>query len=423
MTSVPYPTFVNQPPVDASDSKGNGRAALAAVGKCRVFPQTCFANSACAAEEFRAIVAKNVEQANASALASSMDHCDNINVNINVDSEQKDMHKKLQKKYMKEGVAMAKNFLTETLQLDVSIIDVELHVDPKDLLDTDGFVASCFLDAGCHAIVTDGSDIVALECAKIPRERLVAHFSSQSLLSQQLPLMIVSGSGSGLGDGLGDEDIAAVNLMITNAASLASIISVEVSSSDDDDDDNGHVSVETVSGILQFNYEQQKELDYHIMVQLNSADCNRATTTQGDTRELASMIGAIMAKTTTGKDGHASDSNNTVSLVDPSAHQLGMSYAACIKTDRADGLFATVVCTRSGEALGLVYSSKVRWITATIGTVTSRSSRLTGCHLHCSSLPGIDRCFFGMWPWSILFEIKAGTLEKGRHLGPLSDAP
>mmetsp|Transcript_27907 Transcript_27907/g.39416 ORF Transcript_27907/g.39416 Transcript_27907/m.39416 type:complete len:226 (+) Transcript_27907:136-813(+) len=35
-----------------------------------------------------------------------------------------------------------------------------------------------------------------------------------------------------------------------------------------------------------------------------------------------------------------------------------MSYAACMRTDRPDGLYTTVVCTRSGEALGLVYSSK-----------------------------------------------------------------
>ena len=35
-----------------------------------------------------------------------------------------------------------------------------------------------------------------------------------------------------------------------------------------------------------------------------------------------------------------------------------MSFAACIKTDRPDGLYTTVVCSRSNEALGLVYSSK-----------------------------------------------------------------
>ena len=48
----------------------------------------------------------------------------------------------------------------------------------------------------------------------------------------------------------------------------------------------------------------------------------------------------------------------TVSLIDPTAVELGMSYAACVRTDREDGLYTTVVCTRSNEALGLVYSSK-----------------------------------------------------------------
>jgi hypothetical protein len=46
-------------------------------------------------------------------------------------------------------------------------------------------------------------------------------------------------------------------------------------------------------------------------------------------------------------------------LVDPSASDLGLSFSACMRTDREDGLYTTVVCTRSGEALGLVYSSKV----------------------------------------------------------------
>jgi phosphoribosyl-ATP pyrophosphohydrolase / phosphoribosyl-AMP cyclohydrolase / histidinol dehydrogenase len=52
------------------------------------------------------------------------------------------------------------------------------------------------------------------------------------------------------------------------------------------------------------------------------------------------------------------DGKGSIALVDPTATELGMSYAACIKTDRDDGLYSTVVCTRTGEALGLVYSSK-----------------------------------------------------------------
>ena len=47
-----------------------------------------------------------------------------------------------------------------------------------------------------------------------------------------------------------------------------------------------------------------------------------------------------------------------VLLVDPTPNDLGLSFAACIRTDRPDGLYTTVVCSRGGEALGLVYSSK-----------------------------------------------------------------
>jgi len=53
------------------------------------------------------------------------------------------------------------------------------------------------------------------------------------------------------------------------------------------------------------------------------------------------------------------EDKGSISLVDPTAEQLGLAFAACMKTDREDGLFTTVVCTRSNEALGLVYSSKV----------------------------------------------------------------
>jgi hypothetical protein len=294
MTSIPYPTFVSQAPVDAE----NGRTRLSAVGKCRIFPQKY------GSEDFQAIIAKNKEQAL-------------VDVDVE-DKEQKDINKKLKKKYMKEGVAMAKKFLMETLLLDVSVVDVEVYVEPTDLKETDGCVAACLLDAGCHAIVTDGSDVSALDVAKIPRERLVAHFDANFAST----LFSDGAMGS-----------------IASAAALASITSMAVSGSE-------NVSVEKVTKILQFGMEKQKELKYSMVVQLNPADF--ACDTDG---ELATMVGAILKSC---KNGHG-----TLSLVDPSASQLGLGYAACMKTDRPDGLYTTVVCTRSGEALGLVYSSKV----------------------------------------------------------------
>lgn len=37
---------------------------------------------------------------------------------------------------------------------------------------------------------------------------------------------------------------------------------------------------------------------------------------------------------------------------------MGMAYADCIKTDKDDGLFTTIVVNHNNEALGLEYSSK-----------------------------------------------------------------
>jgi len=45
-------------------------------------------------------------------------------------------------------------------------------------------------------------------------------------------------------------------------------------------------------------------------------------------------------------------------LLNPTPIQFGESYTACIKSDRKDKLYTTVVCDAQGHALGLVYSSK-----------------------------------------------------------------
>ena len=126
---------------------------------------------------------------------------------------------------------------------------------------------------------------------------------------------------------------------ITLAAELASIVSVELSKSDNPD-------AESIVEILRFEAQKQEELGFQLIVQFNPADCN-----YDSDEDLAAMVAAISKAC---KDGHGN-----ISIVDPTANQLGLSFAACMKTDRQDGLFTTVVCTRSGEALGLVYSSKV----------------------------------------------------------------
>lgn len=274
MTSLPYPTCKSQPPGAAS-----------AVGKCRIYPEEL-----CKAE-FQSIVQKNIEQAN-------------VDVEVQ-DKETKDVNKKLRKKFMKEGVAMAKKMLTETLKLDVSVVDVEMFVNPADIIETDGCLAACLLDAGCHAIVTDGTSSEACDIAKISRERLVSHFS-------------VADSAS---------DIMEV---VREAASFSSVISIEFASA----------TIEMLQNTLQQNTE-----GFDIVVQIHPQSLAESA------EQLASAVGTILSVC-------KEHDNGALSLIDPSPEQLGLSYAACIRTDRQDGLFTTVVCNRSNEALGLVYSSK-----------------------------------------------------------------
>lgn len=276
MTTLPFPCFVNEIPVDVN----NKRAALAAVGRCRLNPSTCFADS-----DYRAICTKNREQA----------LVDTIN------PETKDENKKLKKKYMKQGVAMASIYLEKTLQLDVSIVDVQIFVSAKDMVETDGCLAACLLDAGCAAIVMDGTNIEAMDAAKVPRERLIAHF---------------------------EDETNATSEAITAALPLAGTISVSLS----------HESLETVDTILSLVPDSNDTVSF---VLASSRECD----------DFYRFVSDVSKKC---KDGKGS-----IGLVDPTATSLGLSFAACMKTDREDGLYTTVVCTRSDEALGLVYSSKV----------------------------------------------------------------
>lgn len=277
MTSLPFPCFVKDAPVDAA----NNRAALAAVGKCRLDPATCFD-----AADYRAICDKNREQAL-----------------VDVETpETKEENKKLKKKCMKQGAAMASTYLQKTLQLDVSVVDIQITVAPEDVVGTDGCLAACLLDAGCAAIVMEGTNVEAMDAAKIPRERLIAHF---------------------------EDEINATSDAISAALLLAGTISVNLSSKD---------SLKYVDTILSLVPDKKDKVSFQL-----------ASTSTDD--ELYGAVSEISKKC---KDGKGS-----IGLVDPTATSLGLSFAACMRTDRDDGLFTTVVCTRSDEALGLVYSSKV----------------------------------------------------------------
>lgn len=275
MSCLPFPSFVNQIPVDGV----NKRAALSASGSCRIDPSTC-------APEFMDayvdICNKNKEQA----------LIDSLEGNIS-----KDDKKKLKKKYMKQGVAMASKYLTENLQLDVSVVNVQIVIDSSLIIDTDGCISACFLDAGCAAIVIDGNNLEAMDVAKIPRERIVASFAGVDVASKEA---------------------------VTAALPFASTTSVPIS------------TLEEAETILSYIPEESDK----VVFVLSDADASSKTT---------EFVAKVAKK--------CKDHKGKIALVDTDATVLGTNYAACMRTDRPDGLYTTVVCTRNNEALGLVYSA------------------------------------------------------------------
>ncbi|KAG7373999.1 phosphoribosyl-ATP diphosphatase [Nitzschia inconspicua] len=284
MTSLPFPSFANSSPTDGSSQH------LSASGCCRISPQTC---SSAFTDDYLAICAKNKEQA---LVDDSIE-----------DKAAKDEAKKLKKKYMKQGMAMASKYLQETSKLDVSIVDVQVVIEPAQIIQTDGCVCACFLDAGCASIVIDGSNLEALDAAKIPKERVVATFDGSDLDSSA----------------------------IEAALGFASTVSVRLPTGLEKEK-----LMEIVNQVLTFVPSKSDKVIFELLHPTSSAPIE----------ELTDLVAEISKKC---KDGKGS-----IALIDPTAFELGMSYAACMKTDREDGLYTTVVCTRAGEALGLVYSSK-----------------------------------------------------------------
>lgn len=272
---VPYPTFSGTSPAETPS--------LSALGRCRIYPNF-------AKEEFQAIYDKNVQQASVDENAQ--------------DAALKKEKKQEKKKYMKQGVAMAYKYLSDTLKLDVSITNVEIVLGADMIIASDGCIAACFLDAGCDKIVVTADSkekrLEGLDAARIPQERI-------ALLVNDVDA---------------DEIVAASQL--TN--SIAVVME--------------DASVEKCKSVIESIASTEVKVSISIQVAASTVDAQS---------DLVSTINKYFGEKTT--------PSGTITLVDPTPQQLGSSFVSCIRTDRPDGLFTTVVCTRNGEALGLVYSS------------------------------------------------------------------
>jgi phosphoribosyl-ATP pyrophosphohydrolase/phosphoribosyl-AMP cyclohydrolase/histidinol dehydrogenase len=255
--------------------------------------------------------------------------------------------KKARKKFMKEGVALAKSYLEEVLGGEVgrqaaSTANIEVVLDSRDLLNTRGCLAQCFLDAGCQVIVVvvgdddsekptrNHEEALRLVASLIPLDRICAHFRYEptSDFFRSVDQAIQSGLCGSVSVQFPVQD--------SNEPTLMSVF-------------------ESILGATGVRRDP-----------VPSAPCSVTVHVQADaltSKEVASVCRQVQQLVQQDQERHHyhdqyhHQSISTVALVDPTAKQLGEAYAACLNTDRPDGLFATVVCNRNNEALGLVYSS------------------------------------------------------------------
>jgi len=299
MTSVPYPTFCQAPPVV------NSAVSLVAAGRCRIYPTSCHSNTNVntAKDEMKAIFQKAVAQSQ---------------IDDTTPGPERDENKKLKKKYMKQSVAMAQNFIQTSLVVDSSVIDIEIVLDTNIIVESGGCIVSCFLDAGCDKVVVPYNGEItmkALDLALVPSNRIIVHFKNTDDVEER----------------------------VRNVSLYCDTVSLTLSDKE--------INVQTCCAMIKAAV---SDTDVSVVLQVE-----KSVTDDISTDDIVDMVGGLSKFF-----GEKKNPNGLIALVDPSPQQLGLSYAACIRTDRPDGLYTTVVCTRSGEALGLVYSSKASIIAA-----------------------------------------------------------
>jgi len=82
-----------------------------------------------------------------------------------------------------------------------------------------------------------------------------------------------------------------------------------------------------------------------------------STATTGITLEPTSSSTSSTAAATTAATAATTATTAATTTTTTNISNVGLNVISCLRTDRPDGLFATVVCDECGVALGLVYSS------------------------------------------------------------------
>jgi phosphoribosyl-ATP pyrophosphohydrolase / phosphoribosyl-AMP cyclohydrolase / histidinol dehydrogenase len=338
MTSTPYPSFRKYAPIDPSRG-----AASIAVGRCRLHPTS---------DQISFVLELNLRQAqllNPPVAASSADASEDET------KQQEEIRKRQRKKAMKEGVALAKQYLEEVLggHSAVSVVAVEVALEAADLVATQGCLACCFLDAGCQTIVVVDSSkphsSSSSNDAEDSQEQSSLSLQEEALrlLSTILPVERLCGHFAYSPTPEFFRSIDAVHLTHCSA------VSVELTAQDT----NESTLLSIVESILAMKSGRGSGGGGE-----GAGDIPESSPTVVSSGSVTVHVPAdaaspaVVASVCRPHTSHH-DMAVAIALIDPTSQQLGEAYCGCLTTDRDDQLYTTIVCNRNNEALGLVYSS------------------------------------------------------------------
>jgi phosphoribosyl-ATP pyrophosphohydrolase / phosphoribosyl-AMP cyclohydrolase / histidinol dehydrogenase len=346
MTSTPYPSFRKYSPIDPS----RGLASIA-VGRCRLHPTS---------DQISDVLELNLRQAQLlnptpAAAARSTDTAEEET------KQQEEIRKRQRKKAMKEGVALAKQYLEDVLggHCTVSVVAVEVALEAADLVATQGCLACCFLDAGCQTIVVvDSSKPYSSSSSSNNAEDSPGQTSSSSLslqeealrlLSTILPVERLCGHFAYSPTPEFFRSIDAVHL--THCSAVSSTLTAQ--------DTNESTLLSIVESILAMKSGRGSGGGDGEGAGINPESSPTVVSSGSVTVHVPADAAspAVVASVCRPHTSHQDMMAVTIALIDPTSQQLGEAYCGCLKTDRDDRLYTTVVCNRNNEALGLVYSS------------------------------------------------------------------
>ena len=343
-----YPSFVTKAPVSDDDK------CLSGVGSCCIFVKD---------DDISSIISKTILQKQANDNDNSTNH--------NKDDDNK--QQKLAKKYMKQSVAEAQEYLMETLGIDVSIVNVHLCLEScRSVIESDGCLVSCWLDAGCDKVLLpsspsklfDDDDVLqeALKVARVPKDRLMVHMSSSSYDNH---------TNSNVSTTTSTSSPSSMETLSTYVCGVNVTLSLSQNNNNNNNNNNDTNNSMDTNEETTADKKQIFVKSFHpIPVTLQIKDLSQEEDDNMQEESSSVLLRAV-------KEWASIDGIVALSLTDPTSQQLGLAYIAVrVRTDRPDGLYTTVVCTRNNEALGLVYSSKesiVAALTCGRGVYYSRS--------------------------------------------------